>query len=145
MNMKVSKFQLVVFLAILVSIFGCEKDKDILKKCNCKSSNAKTCIVYEQTYCADPWGQDSEDDEILINNLKEHFDHLDVVLYDIGIDEKGIGQGCDACHCKSGKIFCAKVKNENLNKVKEQGFKEQWKSVLVTAWLESSYDCTLEF
>ena len=125
MKSKISKLQLVVFLTILVSSFSCQKDKDIPKNCNCKNSNTKTCVIYEQTYCADPWGQDNEDDETLIKNLKEHFDNLGVTLYDIGIDEKGTRQGCFACHCKSGKRFCVKVKNNDLNKAKEHGFKEK--------------------
>jgi len=117
----------VLFTSGLISLFltsGCEVDKRIIFDCSCKESTGKICVLYEQTYCADPWGQDNTTDEQLVENLAEYFDSLGVTLYNIGIDDNGTQQFCFACNCKSGRRFCAKVKNSDLTIVKEHGFTE---------------------
>ncbi|HMO38400.1 MAG TPA: hypothetical protein PKC76_03810 [Saprospiraceae bacterium] len=124
MKTNISKFRLIIIMFILSIIAGCNRDDIIYKNCDCKNTNNRTCIIYEQTYCADPWGHDDQEDEKLVNNLKEYFENLGTTLYNVGIDNNGTIQNCYACHCKSGKRFCAKVKNKDLKTIKTYGFIE---------------------
>ena len=117
--------RIVLLFFLFVAIGGCQQETDIYQNCNCKNTISRTCVIYEQTYCADPWGQNNEGDEKLVNNLIVYFDNIGITLFDVGIGEGGIRQDCYACHCKSGRRFCAKVRNRDLNTVKEYGFTEK--------------------
>ena len=107
----------------MLMIFGCATDKQIIFDCSCKEQIKKTCVLYEQTYCADPWEYNTSDQQ-LVEGLFTYFDSLGVTLYDIGIDDNGTQPSCFACHCKSGRRYCANVKNSDLILVKKYGFVE---------------------
>lgn len=115
-------FAMGIFYIVLT--IGCSKDQPIVMDCICESGYGKTCVIYEQTYCADPWGQYDLPDTALLQNLNEYFDSLGVTLYNLGIEEGGIQEICMACSCKSGKRFCAKVKDNDLVTIKQHGFTE---------------------
>lgn len=114
--------QLKFILLLLILIFvNCSKnDFD----CNCISSFGKTCLVYEQTYCADPWGNSSLEDEKIAENLNSYFQNLGVEINDICFDEEGTIENCYACSCKSGRRIKVKVKNKNWEILRNLGFTE---------------------
>jgi hypothetical protein len=77
---KIISLRIVVLLTLSAAIFSCQQETDIYQNSNCKNTISRTCVIYEQTYCADPWGQNNEDDGKLIKNLIEYFDNLGITI-----------------------------------------------------------------
>ena len=109
-------------LIVVVTLFwSCTQD-NIIPDCDCTNSILKSCVVYEQTNCSDPWGHYDLEIEEIIDNLTVYFDELGVKLHDVFHDEFGIIQNCYGCGCTTGRRFWVKVKKSDISTMVEEGF-----------------------
>jgi hypothetical protein len=106
------KFILLAFIGI--AFLSCSKDDD---------SNEYLFVLYNQTYCADPWGNTDNNNE-LADKVGDYFKAENIEIFNIKIDNKGTPQLCNACMCLSGKRIIANVNKHDLNSIKEYGFQE---------------------
>ena len=108
-----------MFLSMLL-MFGCAKDQVVVDQ-TCKAENNRICVVYEQTKCADVWNNGSSEAQT-IQNLKDFYMDLDVVLHNVRMDNGGTLELCKACDCKTGKRFLAEVEIKDVDLVLKNGF-----------------------
>jgi hypothetical protein len=116
---------LILSLVIGLQSYSCKNESTSVSSCNCVSTNGKTCVIYEETYCADPWGQGFVNDNDLKNEINLFLISLTIDLDEIGIEVTSSPESCNACSCKSGRTICGIVDNEDLQLIKELGFTER--------------------
>lgn len=109
------KIFLFIFFGLILLNFSCSKDDE--------GSNEYISVLYNQTYCSDPWGY-SNDKLELANKVRDYFITENIEVFDVKVDNKGTAQDCNACMCLSGVRILLKVKNGDLIPIKEHGFKE---------------------
>ena len=91
---------------------------------SCSSDDAFSdgiVVLYNQTYCADPWGYADTNNE-LANKISNYFKAVNIEISDILIDDKGTPQLCNACICLSGKRFIIMVREQDLDAIQEYRF-----------------------
>ena len=112
---------LVLLLVVLIHV-SCNDDEDTsFCPCELEPTSQFECVMYHETFCADPWGNDSND-KILVDNLNTFFESLDVKLSQIRIEDRSLEVSCAACNCPSGRIIHAHVNKSELDIVIEKGF-----------------------
>lgn len=99
-------------LTILTAFSSCEKNQE------------STTFFWDETSCADPWKQDSDDTEeerkesienylgeqnVKVENIKFEFDSTRIQL-------------CEACHCTTGRIIIVKVSWYDKRKMRKLDF-----------------------
>jgi len=102
---------LIAFITII--LLGCSNDDD---------SSLEISVLYNQTYCADPWI--NEDDEGLEDKINSFFEGKSIEISNLTIDNNGNQELCNACTCLSGGRIVLIVSREDLDNIKEYGFKE---------------------
>lgn len=104
-------------LLIAVSVFSCTKTKSI-------GEDEYVTLSYDQTFCADPWGADSND-TITLNQVSHYLDSVDLYIAALNIQNVTSPETCFACSCKTGKkIYVSTLNSETLKeKYKLLGFK----------------------
>ena len=106
------KYILLAFIGL--AFLSCSNDDD---------SNEGFSVLYNQTYCSDPWGYD-DDNNILVDKIRNYFKAENIEISNVKIDNKGTIQLCNACICLSGKRIIVKVSEQDLNSIKEFGFQQ---------------------
>ncbi len=104
----------ILFLFIGTTFLSCSKNDD---------SKDDSLVLYNQTYCIDPWGYTENDNE-LADKIISYFKVVNIEISNVTIDNKGTSQLCNACFCLSGKRIIAKVSINDLNSIKEYGFQD---------------------
>ena len=117
----VMKFGLIAFVLCL----GCQTEDDPKVVGECNSIAESTCVVYQETYCQDPWGQGYNNDDQLIAGINSFLESLDAELNEIEINLTSSPEPCNACSCKTGRSISGKVKDKDLQEIKNLGFKEK--------------------
>ena len=125
--MKKSLNSAILILSLIMGLqfFSCNYEDSPVDSCDCVNSLGKACVVYEETYCAEPWGGGFTNDTELRNEIKEFFTSLSIGLDQIGFEVTSAPDACYACSCKTGRTICGKVDLEDLESIKELGFIEQ--------------------
>jgi hypothetical protein len=78
-------------------------------------------VFYNETQCGDPWER-TNNNEVLKNNITEHFKSKGVRIFEIEIFTDASAQGCTACHCTTGRVIKVKVKNRDVDSMEANGF-----------------------
>ena len=104
----------ILLTLIGITFLSCSNDDD---------SNKDFLALYNQTYCADPWGY-AENNKELADKISDYLKAVNIEIFNVKIDNKGIPQLCNACICLSGKRIIIKVSENDLNSIKEYGFQE---------------------
>ncbi|WP_027125398.1 hypothetical protein [Gelidibacter mesophilus] len=105
---------LLLIITVGITVWSCSKDDDL---------NDGVLVLYNQTYCFDSWGYPDTDKE-LADVIIEYLDDLDIELYNVKIDTNGTPQLCNACFCLSGKRIIGRISVNDLDAIKEYGFRE---------------------
>lgn len=106
---------LTFYLSLMMIVFACQQDKDpVLAE-----------FYWNQTGCADPWdvqGSDSSD----LKQSVESFLRKEGVLSArvVSVRNDGVGEGCYACHCKTGMRIYVSAPLSEKEKLIELGFIE---------------------
>ena len=106
------KYILLAFIGI--TILSCSTNDD---------SNQDILVLYNQTYCSDPWEYGNDNNE-LADNINNFFEAENIEISNLTIDNNGTEQLCLACTCLSGKRFFVNVSRQDLDSIKEFGFEE---------------------
>lgn len=103
-------------LTILVSLIG------IATFNGCEKITDTTRIYYDETFCADPWGQSSVADDDKKKNIEKYLKGKSIKIFKVEILNDRTPDLCKSCGCKSGKRISCKVKKSDLNKAINVGF-----------------------
>jgi len=116
--MKAVKFLSVfVFFAAMTSC-----DKSSCCDTCAQSSNKMIWVYYNETQCADNWGNAFENENEKKQNIITYFENLNVRIYDIRIVNYGFGEICAACFCLTGNRIYCKIKKNDLDVMKSENF-----------------------
>ena len=115
-------FFFLIILGFVIVFVSCNSDDD--QSMECARNDNSTCIFYEETGCADPWGNHPSD-QILSQEILNYFLSKGATLFDIVFLNTGNAQVCNACHCKTGRIIEAKIETLQLSIALENGFIEK--------------------
>jgi hypothetical protein len=107
-------------LLAIVLTAGCNKS-GVVQDCNCKNIEGKTRVVYNSTFCNDPWGYD-ESQEKTGKMMKDYFKNLGIKLHSIGFDNGGSMTSCYSCSCKSETRICVQVDDDYVLEMMKYGF-----------------------
>ena len=116
---------LVFSLIIGLKFISCKDEDSTVDSCDCVNSLGKVCVVYRETYCAEPWGGGFTNDTELRNGISEFLTSLSIDLDHIRFEVTSAPEACLACSCKTGRTICGKVDLEDLESIKELRFVEQ--------------------
>ncbi len=105
--MKKSINSAILILSLVMAILFCQskKESNSADSCNCVPTSGKSCVVYQETYCADPWGHDFLNDIELVNAINGYHLSLTITLNEIGIEITSAPESCNACDCKTGRAI----------------------------------------
>lgn len=104
--------KVILLICIGLALLSCSSDDD---------AGDTILVLYNQTYCSDSWGT-AETDTDLADIIKNHFQSVNIEIYDVSIDNNGTPESCLACSCLSGKRIILEIKKEDINFIKEHGF-----------------------
>lgn len=104
----------ILLTLIGIAFLSCSNDDD---------ANKDFSVLYNQTYCADPWGY-AENSDALRDLINNYFKAENIEISNLKIDSKGTPEVCNACSCLSGKRFIVKVDQQDLDSIKAHGFQE---------------------
>ncbi|MBY0476443.1 MAG: hypothetical protein K2Q24_02265 [Chitinophagaceae bacterium] len=107
--------KIIMLIAVAVFIFtGCVK------------KGAGLVMQYNQTACTDKWGYGiAENDEETKAKLGIYLDSLNIAYSDLRLEKLNAGDQCDACFCKTGKVFTLKTTIQYKNQLEALGFKKK--------------------
>lgn len=80
-------------------------------------------VRYQQTQCADPWGQARTPQDLEVA-VKAHLQQQGIVAQDVHAQRTSGGAVCLACVCKTGIVLEAQVSPADLQAVLAMGFQE---------------------
>jgi len=87
----------------------------------CGKNTNVTWMYYDETLCADAW-EHTNNNEVLKDNVTEHFKSKGVKIYEIEIFNDTAPQGCLACTCTTGRRIKVKVKKKEVSTMEANGF-----------------------
>ncbi|WP_424000875.1 hypothetical protein [Maribacter sp. IgM3_T14_3] len=106
--------QYILIVLIGVNLLSCSNDDN---------SSVDDFVLYNQTFCSDPWGYGADDNE-LKDNINNFFEEENIVISNLRIDNNGTVELCNACTCLSGKRIILNVSPQDLDSIKKYGFEE---------------------
>lgn len=96
-------------LSLLILIFvGCSKEKE-------------KWAYYNQTQCADPWGEAHLESDLLFA-LANYFNQIEVRTLSIVFSENSELHVCSSCGCYTGKVIEVKATESNIRTLSSHGF-----------------------
>ena len=92
----------------------------------CVKKGAGLVMQYDQTACTDKWGYGiAGNDEETKAKLGIYLDSLRIVYSDLRLEKLNAGDQCDACFCKTGKVFTLKTTAKYTKQLEALGFKRK--------------------
>jgi len=101
---------IVLVVVISFSFTGCEKLTNT------------TWVYYNETYCADVWGQNTVPEDEKKKTIKKHFKDKGIRIFKVEITADGTPDSCFSCGCKTGKRIKCKIKEKDVTAMKNEGF-----------------------
>jgi len=89
---------------------------------SCEKITNTTWVYYDETYCADPWGGTNIEDSEKIKNIEKYLKKQKIKVFEVIIISDGMMEPCDACNCKTGKRIKCKVKENDVEGMKNEKF-----------------------
>lgn len=109
--MKANRVILILCLLVL-SLAGCGKYRFDQE------------VFYEQTFCSDVWRYGNTDAKTL-GQMVAFLDKNGVKIRDARLVAERSPDGCEACTCKSGRVFYGRVREKDLAAAQKLGFRER--------------------
>ncbi|NQV52699.1 MAG: hypothetical protein HQ500_05915 [Flavobacteriales bacterium] len=94
----------------------------VLLSVGCARQFNSVWVLYEESYCADPWGVDFEDDDAKFKAVKDYLEASDIRAFKV---EAGTGiekSVCNSCECGNGEVLRAKVHEDDRQAVVAAGW-----------------------
>ncbi len=89
---------------------------------SCEKLTATTQMYYDETYCADQWGQNTVSDDDKKKNIEKYLKNKDIKIFKVEITNDGTLELCFACSCKTGKRIKCKVKESDIESMQNEKF-----------------------
>lgn len=91
---------------------------------SCEKENSNNTFRWDETGCADPWPQDSDDtNEERMTVIETYLANQDIKVKNIRFEfEPSKQQFCEACFCTTGKVIVISVPARDNDKMKTLGF-----------------------
>ena len=89
---------------------------------NCKKITGKVWVYYDETYCANPWGESNLSESEKKNNIKHYLENMDVKVFKVIVSNENTPENCFSCGCKSGNIIKCKIEEKDVNVLVKVGF-----------------------
>lgn len=107
-----------LFISI-VALLACTKKEAM-------GENEYTTLIYQQTFCSDPWTT-AASDSLTLNNVQAYINSNNLYLAGLSIKQTSNADTCKACTCKTGKTLFVSTLNSEVLKAKyiQLGFKVQ--------------------
>lgn len=107
------KHQLIIIILTLVAALS-----------SCKKDDESTIFYWDETGCADPWKQNSEDtEEKRKAEIKRYLENQNVKVEKIEFEfDQAKQQFCYACQCTTGRIIKVKVAWSDAQTMKKLNF-----------------------
>lgn len=109
----IMKYQLIITtLVLFAALSSCKKDSEL------------SIFYWDETGCADPWKQGSDDtEEERKAEIKRYLENQNVNVQQIAFKfDQAKQQLCYACHCTTGRVIVVKVAWSSAQKMKELSF-----------------------
>jgi len=107
--MKTMIVLLASFMGI-VTLNGCEK---LVKT---------SWVYYDESYCADPWGNNSVQTDEKKENIETHFKDKGIKIFKVEILDDRTPESCFSCRCKTGNRIKCKIKERDVTEMENEGF-----------------------
>ncbi|MFC3414648.1 hypothetical protein [Algoriphagus hitonicola] len=108
--------KVILFLFLISGMFSA---------CLNEENNKLFEFYWDQTYCADPWGNSTEGNTGLGLAVEEYLIDQGILGAKVSFStEEERRQDCFACHCTSGNRIYVQVPFQFRNRILELGFKE---------------------
>lgn len=84
-------------------------------------------FYYEETYCADPWGQSGSSSDAELHVLVSDYltNSLGIEFSNLLVTHEGIPQSCLACSCRTGRIIRIEAAMAYEDVLLTDGFKKE--------------------
>lgn len=116
----------IIFTMSLFFTTSCKKDISTISKkdtSSCEKLVDTTWMYYDETYCADPWGQNNIQENEKKKNIKDYFKkEKGIKVFKVKFLGDRTRDSCFSCLCKSGKRIKAKIKESDIKVMKTEGF-----------------------
>lgn len=90
----------------------------------CQDSNSDSLsLKYEETQCANPWGEESEEGNYIVE-VRAYLEDKGIEVLSIYIDvyDENAGENCNACTCPTGRNIVISVPVKDAKKAEDVGF-----------------------
>lgn len=92
----------------------------------CSKKGVDVVMQYEQTGCTDKWGYGfAGNDAETKAKLGNFLDSLGIVYSDLRLEKLNAGDPCDACFCKTGKVFTLSTIIKYRRQLESLGFRKK--------------------
>ncbi len=91
---------------------------------SCEKRRFDEEILYEQTLCSDAWGYGGTDSQTT-DKMIEYLEGKGVKIKDARITAERSAFVCEACTCKSGRVFYGRVRENDLAAAQKLGFRKR--------------------
>lgn len=89
---------------------------------SCEKLTNTAWVYYNETYCADAWGQNTVPEDEKKKNIEKYFKDKGIKIFKVEITDDGTLDLCESCGCKSGKRIKCKIKEDDVESMKKAGF-----------------------
>ena len=103
-------------LLLLISFIG------ITTFNSCEKLTDTAWVYYNETWCADKWGQSTVSEDEKKKNIKKYFKDKGIKIFQVEITNDGVLQTCFSCGCTTGKRIKCKVEEKEVEAMKNENF-----------------------
>lgn len=79
-------------------------------------------MLYEESYCADPWGHDFAEEKLKFQAVEAYLDSANVRTYKVVQGVNIDAATCQECLCGSGGVLRVKIHEDDLQTAIDLGF-----------------------
>ena len=88
----------------------------ILALTSCEKLTKTSWVYFDETYCADPWGDYDSDNSKKTDNVKKYLKDNNIRVFKVQVNNDGTQELCKSCGCKSGNRIKCKIKSKDKSK-----------------------------
>lgn len=113
---KITAIKMKTMIFLIMSLIGLATFN------SCEKFTDTTWMYYDETYCADPWGQNTVPDDDKKKNVEKYLENKDIKIFKVEITSDGTPENCYSCGCKTGKRIKCKIKESDVSAMKNENF-----------------------
>jgi len=93
---------------------------------SCNKDDSNIWLYYKETKCSDVWNttENNSEDEVM-NAVLLYLSNQRISVSEIEVLQKENDEGCEACHCKTGRHVRVKASECHFSRLENLGFKKE--------------------